>query len=95
MKAKNVLRNMFYIEKDSHKIIRSVPTLVNWLFTIDGFHKLWQIVHEKYDFNKLNTHHINQDKKIFLVKLEVILLVILIQYLDSSRNHFLLYLLVI
>jgi len=61
VRAKNVLRNMFYIEKDSRKIVRSVPTLVNWLFTIDGFQKLWQIVHEIYDFNKLNTRYINQD----------------------------------
>jgi len=61
VRSKNVLRNMFYIEKDSRKIVRSIPTLVNWLFTIDGFQKLWQIVHEKYDFNKLNKRHINQD----------------------------------
>jgi len=34
MRAKNVLRNMFYIEKDSRKIVRLVSTLV--IFKIHG-----------------------------------------------------------
>lgn len=61
VRTKNILRNMSYIDKVSREIVKSVPTLVNWLFTIDGFQKLWQTVHEKYDFNKLNTRYINQD----------------------------------
>lgn len=59
--AKNILRNMFYIEKASLQIVKSVPTLNNWLFTIDGFQKIWQIIRDKYDFNKLNARFCNQD----------------------------------
>lgn len=61
VRSKNLLRKMCYIDKVSREIVKSVPTLVNWLFTVDGFQKLWQVVHEKYDFHKLNTRYINQD----------------------------------
>lgn len=59
--AKNVLRNMFYVEKVSRKIVPSVPTLTNWSFSINGFQKIWKILHEKYSFNKFNTRLCNQD----------------------------------
>lgn len=59
--AKNILRNMFYIEKVSLQIVKSVPILNNWLFTIDSFQKIWQILRDKYDFNKLNARFCNQD----------------------------------
>jgi len=44
--AKSVLRNMYYVEKISCKIVKSVPTLSNWLFTIDRFQKLWKIINK-------------------------------------------------
>jgi len=59
--AKNVLRNMYYVEKISRKIVKSVPTLSNWFFTIDGFQKLWKIMNEKFDFKTLKTRFCNQD----------------------------------
>jgi len=59
--AKSVLRNMYYVEKVSRKIVKSVPTLSNWLFTIDGFQKLWKIINEKFDFKILKTRYCNQD----------------------------------
>lgn len=59
--AKNVLRNMFYVEKVSRKIVPSVPTLTNWSFSINGFQKIWKILKEKYSFNQFNTRLCNQD----------------------------------
>jgi len=60
MSAKETLRKMKFIDKISHKT-KSVPSIVNWIFTIDGFQKLWKIVNEKYDFSKLNAKYCNQD----------------------------------
>lgn len=59
--AKNILRNMCYVDKISHEIVRRVPSLSNWKFTIDGFQKLWTHVHSNYGFSKLNTRYCNQD----------------------------------
>jgi len=58
--AKETLRKMKFIDKISHKT-KSVPSIVNWIFTIDGFQKLWKIVNETYDFFKLNAKYCNQD----------------------------------
>lgn len=35
--AKSVLHKMKFIEKVSCNVVKSVPSLVNWSFTIDGF----------------------------------------------------------
>lgn len=59
--AKIVLRGMNYIDKVSYEIVKKVPTLTNWTFTVDGFQKLWNILHTKFDFHKLNTRYCNQD----------------------------------
>lgn len=59
--AKNVLRSMNYVQKVTHENVASGPTLRNWLFTIDGFEKLWKILHFKYDFTSLKTRYFNQD----------------------------------
>jgi len=89
--AKSVLRNMYYVEKVSRKVIKSVPTLSNWLLTIDGFQKLWKIINEKFDFKILKTRYCNQDPlENFSAKLEV-MFVILILHLDSLKTPSLLY----
>ncbi|XP_071641629.1 uncharacterized protein [Temnothorax longispinosus] len=59
--AKNVLRNMTFIDKVTHKIQKNVPSVKNWLFTIDGFQKIWNILNKKYDFKFFNTRFCNQD----------------------------------
>ncbi|XP_071653667.1 uncharacterized protein, partial [Temnothorax longispinosus] len=59
--AKNVLRNMTFIDKVTHKIQKNVPSLKNWLFTINGFQKIWNILNKKYDFRFFNTRFCNQD----------------------------------
>lgn len=59
--AKNKLYNMTYVEKMSRVIIKSVPSLKNWLFTVNGFEKLWKVLHDQYNFHKLNTRYCNQD----------------------------------
>ncbi|XP_025161358.1 uncharacterized protein LOC112590045 isoform X1 [Harpegnathos saltator] len=38
--AKRILREMKYVDKISREIIKNVPTVTNWKFTIDGFQKL-------------------------------------------------------
>ncbi|TGZ52456.1 hypothetical protein DBV15_11510 [Temnothorax longispinosus] len=64
--AKNKLHNMAYVEKMSHKIITSVPSLKNWLFTVNGFEKLWKVLHDQYNFHKLNT--LNNMKSVSLTR---------------------------
>lgn len=59
--AKNILRKTIFVDKISRTVNKSVPTLRNWLLTIDGFQKLWKILSEKYNFVKLNTRFCNQD----------------------------------
>lgn len=59
--ARTKLRKMRYVEKVTREIVKSVPTLTNWLFTIDGFQKVWKIVNLKYNFTNLKTRYINQD----------------------------------
>jgi len=41
--------------------MKSVPSLKNWLFTIDGFEKIWKIIHFKYGFANFKTRYCNQD----------------------------------
>lgn len=59
--AKNILRNMHYINKVTQTIITSVLTLKNWLFTIDGFQKIRKTLNIKYGFQNLKTRFCNQD----------------------------------
>lgn len=59
--SKNILRKMTFVDKISRSVMKSVPTLKNWLLTIDGFQKLWKILNEKYEFRKLNSRFCNQD----------------------------------
>lgn len=42
--AKILLNKMRFVDKISREIVKSVPSLVNWSFTIDGFQKLWKIL---------------------------------------------------
>ncbi|XP_026830081.1 uncharacterized protein LOC113563113 [Ooceraea biroi] len=58
--TKHVLRKMRYVDKITRES-KIVPSLRNWLITIDGFQKLWKIVNLKYGFNHLKTRYCNQD----------------------------------
>lgn len=58
--AKIRLRKMSYVDKITRELI-SVPTLKNWLFTIDGFQKIWNIVRVKHNFRILKSRYCNQD----------------------------------
>jgi len=59
--AKGILRNIFYVDKITREVMKSVPSLKNWLFTIDGFEKIWKIIHFKYGFANFKTRYCNQD----------------------------------
>lgn len=61
IRAKRILRDMRYINKSTHDIIRRTPSLTNWLFTVDNFQKLWNILNSELDFQKLITRYCNQD----------------------------------
>jgi len=56
-----ILRNIFYVDKITREVMKSVPSLKNWLFTIDGFEKIWKIIHFKYGFANFKTRYCNQD----------------------------------
>lgn len=59
--AKGMLRNLSYVDKVTRELIKSVPSLKNWLLTIDGFEKIWKIIHSKYEFTSFKTRYCNQD----------------------------------
>lgn len=57
--AREKLKLMQFVDKD-HIPVRAVPTLTNWVRTIDGFIKLWPTV-QKAGFDHLKTRFVNQD----------------------------------
>lgn len=59
--ATNVLYNMRYVDKVTREIITSVPSLKNWLFTINGFQKVWKTLHEQHGFQNFKPRYCNQD----------------------------------
>lgn len=59
--AHNVLEKMCYVDKATRRITKSVPTLRNWILTLDGFQNLWKILTCKYGFTSLKTCYCNQD----------------------------------
>lgn len=61
VKAKCSLRNMCYVDRVTRKPVRTVPTIKNWSLTLDGFQKLWKILHCKYGFTSLKPRNCNQD----------------------------------
>lgn len=58
--AKGILKNMSFVNKVTREKM-SVLILRNWLFTINGFEKLWSILNSKYGFKNLKTRYCNQD----------------------------------
>ncbi|XP_011874883.1 PREDICTED: uncharacterized protein LOC105565911 [Vollenhovia emeryi] len=59
--ARNILRNMRFVHKKTHKIVTSVPTLQNWFLTIHAFQKIWKKLNSTYGFLNCKTRYCNQD----------------------------------
>ncbi|KAL1517733.1 hypothetical protein ABEB36_001464 [Hypothenemus hampei] len=62
MEARRKLRNMCYVEKVTHKVVRrnNPKCLRNWIRTLDGTMSLWKIL-KSHGFSSLNLKHFNQD----------------------------------
>ncbi|EFN60699.1 hypothetical protein EAG_05514, partial [Camponotus floridanus] len=60
--AYNKLRQMEFVEKKTHKVIRrnSSKSLINWMWTIQSATYLWHVL-KTAAFSLLNLKHINQD----------------------------------
>lgn len=61
--ALEVLKSVkFIVEKNNgRKIEKSVPSINNFIRTIEGFKALWQLLHGKYCFDAMLTRNFNQD----------------------------------
>lgn len=57
-----VLQNMCYVDKEGKTPVKTdIPCLQNWILTLRGFIKIWEILSGKYNFTSLNTRYLNQD----------------------------------
>ena len=51
----NFLKNMYFVDKVTGNKKNSVPSLKNWIHTVESIQNLWKLVSQKYGFSEITT----------------------------------------